>query len=292
MANQIIKIVHLKIKLIFVLISIVLMAFNPYNSYAEKLNNEKSIFLTNLNHINITEETAKDIKAIQELVKTKRPKAVYLEHWITDNPKNKNLPKKLKKIANKYDAKFYLVIGRNSWFGTRGLNHTIDFLNKYENDIDGLVLRTEPNKVNVWKDDVSIQAQILNQMLDSYSAINIEMKKRGKQFIVEYPFWFSDFLGPGKKSFSQHVCEYSSKIIFLIDNLDKLDELYKLKVVWNDISCPYNINLTKRATGQDEKTTHKTYKKLKERLTLYSNFNGFLIDSDSTLKDIEVDPKA
>lgn len=283
---------HLKTKLIFVLISLVLITFNPSNSYAKKLKNEKDIFLTNLNHINITEETAKDIKTIQELIITKRPKAVYLEHWITDDPKNKNLPKKLKKIANKYDAKFYLVIGRNSWFGTRGLNHTIDFLNRYENDIDGLVLRTEPNKVNVWKDDLDIQAQILNQMLDAYSAINIEMKKRGKQFIVEYPFWFSDFLGPEKKSFSQHVCEYSSKIIFLIDNLDKLDELYKLKVVWNDISCPYNINLTKRATGQDEKTTHKTYKKLKERLTLYSNFNGFLIDSDSTLKDIETDPKA
>lgn len=292
MANQIIRMAHLKTKLIFVLISLVLITFNPLNSYAKKLKIEKDIFLTNLNHINITEETAKDIKTIQELIITKRPKAVYLEHWITDDPKNKNLPKKLKKIANKYDAKFYLVIGRNSWFGTRGLNHTIDFLNRYENDIDGLVLRTEPNKVNVWKDDLDIQAQILNQMLDAYSAINIEMKKRGKQFIVEYPFWFSDFLGPGKKSFSQHVCEYSSKIIFLIDNLDKLDELYKLKVVWNDISCPYNINLTKRATGQDEKTTHQIYRKLKERLTLYSNFNGFLIDSDSTLKDIETDPKA
>ena len=241
---------------------------------------DKKIFLTNLNHINITIESIKDLKELKRLICLRNPKAIYIEQWILEEPGNKNLIKKLQKIAKKTSCKFYLVVGRSSWFGRRGVINTIDNLNKYGKYIDGIVLRVEPNKVNVWKDDIGVQAQILNQMLDAYSAIYHETKKRDKAFIAEFPFWLSDYKGP-LKSFSQNVCDYTDKIIFLIDDLEKLEKLD----MWNNVTCMYNINLTKRASGQTEESIHETFKKLKTKLTFYSNFNGFIIDSNSTLED-------
>lgn len=268
--------------LIYVLILIILIFTNAQETFASKDEMvDKRVYLTDLSHINVTKGSTSNLKYLNEMIKTKRPKAIYIEQWVLDEPGNKKLAKKLQQIANKNNIKFYLVVGRNSWFGRRGIVNTVEFLNRYEKYIDGVVLRTEPNKVNVWKDDVGIQAQILNQMLDSYSAIYSETKKRDKLFLAEFPFWYSDYQGP-QKTFSQNVCDYSDKVIFLIDDLKKLDSL---NIKWNDIPCPYNINITKRATNQPEEITHEILKTIKSKLTFYSNFNGYIIDSDSTLLD-------
>lgn len=244
--------------------------------------------ITDFNHINITNELTKDLKGLKAFIEINRPKAIYLEQWITAEPHNKKLLKKLSKIAKKHNIKFYLVIGKNTWFGNRGVSNTLASYEVYEKYIDGIVLRVEPNKVNVWKDDLSIKAQILNQMLDAYSGIYQETKKREKQFLVEFPFWFSDFKGP-KASFSEDACKYSDKISFLIDDIDQLDLLDDLDIQWNDITCRYNINLTKRAINQNEEGINKIYKRLKAKLPMYSNFNGFIIDSDSTLLEYKKD---
>lgn len=261
---------------------LVLLNFYQFTYAQDNVNifSGKQIYLTNLNNINITNEAAHNKNILKRIIEDKRPKALYIEQWIIEESKDKKLLKKLHKTAHKYGLKLYLVTGKNSWFGTRGVSNTIEVFNKYDEFVDGIVLRTEPNKVNVWKDDISIQVQILNQMLDAYSAIYTEAKKRNKIFIAEFPFWFSDFRGP-LKSFSENVCEYVDKVIFLIDNTKKLDEL---EIKWNDVTCPYNINLTKRANKQTEQSLEETYKKIKAKLTFYSNFNGYIIDSDSSLK--------
>lgn len=237
----------------------------------------KEVHLTDLSHINITNESTKNLKTLEELIKHKRPKALYLEQWITLEPHNKKILKKIYKLAKKYNSKFYLVIGKNIWIGTRGVANTLAAYDMYGKHVDGIVLRLEPNKINVWKDEFKVQ--ILNQMLDAYSGIYHEAKKRKKNFIVEFPFWFSDFQGP-LKSFSQDACDYSDKVSFIIDNLELLDTL---KTKWNNITCIYNINLTKRVTELSEEVIEETYRKLKRNLTFYSNFNGFIIDSDITI---------
>ena len=244
---------------------------------------DKKLILTNLDNINITNDLTKDKKLLEKTIKEKRPKSIYLEQWITLEPNRKDILKTLNKIAKKYNAKFFLVIGKNTWFGNRGISNTLAAYDMYGEYVDGIVLRLEPNKVNVWKDDASIKAQILNQMLDAYAAIYNKAKKRNKAFVVEFPFWFSDFEGP-LRSFSQDACLYSDKIIFLIDNLKKLNDL---KTKWNDIPCLYQINLTKRATNQTEDSIEVIYKKLYEDLTFYQNFNGFIVDSDNNIKEIE-----
>ncbi|MBI2996647.1 MAG: hypothetical protein HYY52_08110 [Candidatus Melainabacteria bacterium] len=266
--------------LILPLLLIQALLFNNYAYGKFKSNTDKNYLLTDLTHINITKSSLKKKNYIKKLIHEKRPKAVYLEQWLLFEPENKNLLKKLRKVTKKTNTKFYLVIGKNFWFGRRAVDNAIEAYNLYEKYIDGIVLRVEPNKSNVWKEDASIKTQILNLMLDGYSVIYKEAKKRNKSFIAEFPFWFSDFKGPFK-IFSEDVCSYADKIVFLIDKPERIDDLDKEKIEWNKITCPYNINLTKRATSQDEDTLKDTYEKLNKKLTFYSNFNGYLIDADS-----------
>ena len=122
-------------------------------------------------------------------------------------------------------------------------------------------------------------------MLDAYSAIYIEAKKRNKQFIADFPFWFSDYKGP-KKGFSENVCDYTDKVIFLIDDIEKLE---KLDIKWNNITCAYNIDLTKHATVLSDDDISDIYKIIKSKLTFYANFNGFIVDSDSRVNFKEID---
>ena len=181
----------LNINLVSSTILALVLVINPAQyAFAKKKNiiDEKKVYLTNFNQINITNDSTKDLKSLKQLIETKKPKAIYLEQWITMEPQNKNILKKLQKIAHKNDIKFYLVIGKNVWFGERGVKNTLAAFNTYGEYIDGVVLRIEPNKANVWKDDSSIKVQILNLMLDAYSAINTEAKKRNKTFYTEFPF--------------------------------------------------------------------------------------------------------
>ena len=240
---------------------------------------DKTVYLTNLNNINISQNTVKDLTSLKELIKNKKPKALYIEQWILVDPGNENLLKKLYKLTKKNDIKLFLVIGKNTWFGRRGTENSIEAYKLYGEYIDGIVLRTEPNKVNLWKNhDDEFRVQILNFMLDGYADTFREAKKRNKKFIVEFPFWFSDFIGLSR-TFSQEACDYSDNIVFLIDDAEKLETLEK----WNDITCPYSIDLTKRATSKNEKQIQEAYNKLKSKVTFYSNFSGFIIDSDSAL---------
>ena len=283
MANQILKMSSkYKKNLIHILVTIItIIIFCPTSE--AKLKNPEQInekdFLTNINHINIAARATKDIKIVEQLIKSKRPKAIYIEQWILAEKGNEKILPKLYKIAHKNDTKLYLFIGRDSWFGRRGLVNVLAAFDQYGSYIDGVVLKTQPNKTNIWKDDVNFQAQVLNQMLDAYSAISTEAKKRNKQFIVDFPFWFSDYEGP-KKSFSENVCDYTDKVIFLIDDIEKLE---KLNVKWNDITCSYNIDLTKHATVFSDDDIGDLYKIIKSKLVFYSNFNGFIVDSDSRI---------
>lgn len=272
MANQTLKI----------LITLILVFYCYSSAFAKDAPiYDKKTYLTDLTHINITKQSVENLNQLKLLIEEKKPKALYIEQWILIEPNNEDLISKLHKIAKKYNTQLYLVVGRNTWFGSRGVSNTLGHLNNYEKYIDGIVLRIEPNKVNIWKEgNYDFQAQILNQMLDAYSAIQYETKKKNKRFIAEFPFWLSDYKGP-LKSFSQNVCDYADRIIFLIDDLKKLDSLKN----WNDITCMYTINLTKRATDQSEGLTNETYKQIKSKATFYSNFHGFLIDSDSTINE-------
>ncbi len=274
------------ISLMIVAITTIAFCCTSEGKYLKKEGiNAKEVLLNNTNHINITARTAKNIKSIEELIKSKRPKAIYIEQWILVEKGNENLLKKLNKIAHKYDAKFYLFVGRNSWFGRKGLINVLAALDQYGDHIDGIILKNQPNKTNIWKDDIEFQAQILNQMLDAYSAIYIEAKKRNKQFIADFPFWFSDYKGP-KKGFSENICDYTDKVIFLIDDIEKLE---KLDIKWNDITCAYNIDLTKHATTFSDDDISDMYKIIKSKLTFYANFNGFIVDSDSMVNFKEID---
>lgn len=244
----------------------------------------KSVYLTNLNHINITNNATKDLKQLKKIIKQRKPKAIYIEQWILLEPNNKNLIKKLSKLAKKHEIKFYLVVGKNTWFGGRGIANTIPYFNEYGKYIDGIVLRIEPNKVNIWKNYENTRAEILNYMLNAYSTLYQEAKKRNLQFIAEFPFWLGDFKG-FKKSFPEDACMHSSKLIFLIDNPEMFDKLESSNVKWNEVSCMYNINLTRRATGLSDDLLKEMYNKIKDKFVFYSNFNGFIVDADSTLFD-------
>lgn len=261
---------NIKNKLKFILLVALLTAFLSQDVSAIESNTN------NINYLNITNESTKNKKELKKLIKTYEPKAIIVEQWILLEPNNKKLLKKLHKLTKKLNMKLYLATGKNSWFGRRGLANAVDSLKEYGKHIDGLILRTEPNKLNVWKDDMSIKAQILNQMLDAYSAILIESKKQDKKFIAEFPFWFTDFEGP-LKTFSQNVCDFSNEIIFLIDDLKKLEEL---TIDWNNVTCRYSINLSKRATGLDDEKIKETFNKLNSNRAFYSNFAGFIIDLD------------
>lgn len=291
MANQnIISAVYKYLVVLILLILCTLFSYNSAISKSHKLQNyDRHLILTNLNQINITNDLTKDKKALKKFIKDKRPRAVFLEQWITLEPHNKRLLKTLRKLTSKYKIKFYLVVGRNAWFGDRGILNTKQSFELYDKYVDGIVLRVEPNRVNVWKDDIGIKTQILNLMLDAYANIYFYAKKRGKSFLVEYPFWFSEFYGP-LKSFSQDTCDYADRVIFLIDDPEQLERIKKVEPNWNNVTCMYNINLTKRATRQSEELIKETYNKLKAHLTLYANFGGYIIDSDSTLLMPELPP--
>ena len=269
-------------------VTILLLLTFSSSSYAKFKSNEQfndKELLTDITHINIAPKIAKDIESVEQLVKTKRPKAIYIEQWILAEKGNENLLQKLHKIAHNHEAKLYLFVGRDSWFGRKGLVNVLAALDQYGNYIDGIILKTQPNKTNIWKDNINFQAQILNQMLDAYSAIYTEAKKRNKQFVADFPFWFSDYQGP-KKGFTENVCEYTDKVIFLIDDIEKLK---KLDIKWNDITCLYNIDLTKHATVLSDDDISDMYKIIKSKLTFYSNFNGFIVDSDSRVNFKEIE---
>ena len=260
---------------IIALILFLIIEFPNFSHSKEIIGKEQ--FLLDTKEINLTLKDTKDINTLKKLLKEQSPRTIYLEQWITMEKGNKNLLKKLHKITKKNDIKLFLFIGRDSWIGKRGVANALASFEQYGNYIDGLVLRTQPDKLNIWdKTDVNIQAQILNQMLDAYSAIYIELKKHNKIFIAEFPFWYSDFQGP-LKSFSQNVCDYTDKIIFLIDDTDKLESL---DIKWNKITCRYSIDLTKKALGPTIEDTHSIYKSIKSRLAFYQNFSGFIVDSD------------
>lgn len=279
MANKIIN-NQLKKRVIISILSLTFLFSSILKSPAKEITLTREAYLSNLNSFMLTKEFSEDKEKLEELLKTKKTKAVYIEEWLLQESKDKNFLKKLRKITNNYECKLFLVTGRNIWFGKRGVDGIISAYNNYESNIDGIVFRIEPNKSNVWKDDLDIQAQILNQMLDAFSAIYSETRKRNKIFIVEVPFWLSEFHGPNK-SFTEDICSYTDKIVFLIDDKEKLD---KLESKWNDVTCPYNINLGKRATRQStEAEISELYTKVQEKLIFYSNFNGYIIDTDSTL---------
>lgn len=281
MANKI-----LRKKEIITLATAALLLATLVGADAKEVVLNRESYLTNLNNFMLTKEYALDKEKLEFLLKTKKPKAIYIEEWLVDESKDKNILKKLQKLTSTYNCKFFLVTGRNIWFGKRGVEGIINAYNKYESNIDGLVFRIEPNKSNVWKDNSDIQAQILNQMLDAFSAIYAETRKRNKVFIVEIPFWLSEFHGP-LKSFIEDTCSYSDKVVLLIDDKEKLEHL---DGKWNDITCNYNINLGKRATRQSSnEETNNLYTKIQEKLIFYSNFNGFIIDTDSTLDNKNLD---
>jgi len=240
----------------------------------------REVILTNLNNIILNKDCAEDKNKLEEILRIKRPRNVFIEHWIIQESTNKKLLKEVRKITNKYNSKLYFVTGRNTWFGQRAAEHILPLYKEYGEYIDGIVLRIEPNRVNLWKeDDDSMKVQVLNQMLDGYSVVYSYAQKIGKSFIVEFPFWLTDFQGP-KRTFSDDACIYADKVIFLIDNEEKLDTL---EIAWNDITCHYLINLGKRATRQNEEKIKEIYNKLNKKLTLYSNFGGYIIDADSSL---------
>ncbi len=233
--------------------------------------------ITDITHINISLSDSKNIKKIENLIKNQNPKALYVEQWITVEKGNEKFMQNLYKIAHKHNVKVYIFIGKDSWFGRKGLVNSLTAYDQYGKYIDGVILKAQPNRTNIWKKNLDFQAQILNQMLDAYLAIHLEAKKRNKQFIADFPFWFSDYQGP-KKNFSENVCDYADKVIFLIDDLDKLQNL---DIKWNNITCPYNIDLTKHATLITDDDISDMYKTIKSKLSFYSNFNGFIVDSDT-----------
>ena len=268
----------------FILIITFTATTNPVYAKKEREITDE-IKLTDLNNLNITLNHAKDLKLVKNLLETKRPKAIYIEQWILIQLEleegNKKVLQKLYKIAKKNDSKLFLFIGKDSWFGQKGLSNTIAAYNTYGNYVDGIVLKNMPNKTNIWRDDnVEFQAQVLNQVLDGYSAIHHHAKKINKMFIADFPFWFSDFKGP-KNNFSQNVCDYVDRVIFLIDDIEKLENL---DIKWNDITCMYNIDLTRKASQLSPTEVEKAYKLIKSKLSFYSNFAGFIIDSDSYIE--------
>ena len=288
MANKILEMKIYSIrKLLSVFLIVIAIIIYCCPSKAKVKNDKQNIQkeLTEITHINLSARIVKDTNLIENLIKERSPKAIYIEQWILVEKGNENLLQKLYKIAHKHDIKLYLFVGKDSWFGRKGLVNVIAALDQYGSYIDGIILKTQPNKTNIWNDSLEFQAQVLNQMPDAYSAIYIEAKKRNKQFIVDFPFWLSDYQGP-KKNFSENVCDFADKVIFLVDSLEKLE---KLDIKWNDLTCQYSIDLTKHATVLSDDDVSDMYKTIKSKLIFYSNFNGFIVDSDSDVNFKNID---
>lgn len=238
-------------------------------------------YITNVNNINLTETTTKNFETIKKLIEIKKPKTVFIEQWVLLEPQNNNLLKKIHGLTKKNDARLYLIVGKNDWVNKFGITQVLSQIKAYGKHIDGIVLRIEPNKTNIWQEYGQFnQAKLLSQMLDTYNAIHKETKKLKLDFIAEFPFWLADFRGP-VKSFPQDACDYTDKIVFLIDEEEKLDLLDDLNIKWNDVTCRYYINLTKRANNKTNEKINEILNRFKTKLSLYSNFYGYIVDSDS-----------
>ena len=258
--------------------------FSTESYAADKAITDKDTYITNINNINLTVKTTKNFEKVKELIETKKPKTVFIEQWVLLDPQNTNLLKKVHGLTKKNDARLYLVVGKNSWINQFGITQVLEQIKEYGKHIDGIVLRIEPNKINVWEKHGQFnKAKLLSQMLDTYNAIHKETKKLKLDFVAEFPFWLADFRGP-VKSFPQDACNYTDKIAFLIDEEEKLDALDDLKIEWNDVTCRYYINLTKRANDKTNEKINEILDKFKTKLSLYSNFHGYIVDSDSIEK--------
>lgn len=233
-------------------------------------------------NLNITKDMTSDLKKLQELIKVKAPKNIFVEHWLVEDKGNEKLLKTLKKAAKKHKATLFLVVGANMWVGDRGIEKTLTVFKKYEKQIDGIVLRTEPNRTSVWERGPELAAQLLNLQLDAYDGIKFEMMKKDKLLLAEYPFWFSDYTGPKGLNYSEDVCKYTDGIIFLIDSEERLEEY---EIPWNKVGCNYFIDYGVRASRlkTDERINYY-HKIITERLKFKDNFKGFIVDSNSKLK--------
>ncbi len=278
MANKIIKKLTVLILVLLMFLTSQIKCFSHEQEFKDK-----DFYLKDLKSLMLTMDYANDFSKLEEELINKDPSILFIEEWLVAEMKDKNFLKKLRKLTKKHNTKLILATGKNIWFGKRGVENIFIAYEKYQEYVDGIVLRIEPSKSNVWKnDDESIQVQILNQMLDAYSAIYSDAQKRNKLFIAEFPFWLTEFQGP-KGSFSNDACLYTDKIIFLIDDEEKLKDK---KLKWNDITCPYLINIAERATRQNSGKVNEYYKTLKNDLTLYQNFNGYIIDTGEKISNI------
>lgn len=236
-----------------------------------------------INNFNITLESTKDFEGLKNKLLTEKPDNIYIEEWLIYQDHTKDILKKLDKIADKINAKLYVVIGKNTWYGPRGAKVTLQAFKTYDK-ADGIVLRLEPNKTNIWQNyGTEFKVQLLNKMLDGYATIFKEASKLNKEFIAEFPYWLADFQGP-LRTFPEDVCHFAHKISFLIDDIEMYDVLPEN---WNDVYCNYQINLTKRANNKTEDEINRLYKKFEKELSYDSYFKGYLIDSDLDLNKKE-----
>lgn len=228
-----------------------------------------------IKNINITDADINDLKILEEKISLVRPKYIFIEQRLIVDSKDKKIAKKIHKISKKNKSKLYLVTGSNSWYTSIGTKNTIADINTFHKNIDGLVLRMSPDKTNIWQKEVEeFKIKILNQMLDNYVKIAKAAKKKNLTFIPEFPFWFSDFKGP-KNNFSEDVCQITDKVIFLINDKNKLEEF---EIEWNEISCKYLIDVTKRATELTPESSNEAIKFINQNLTLKENFEGYIQD--------------
>ncbi len=268
--------------IVYLIILLLNVSFSLIANAAIVESPSRSKILTNVNNYALTKDYANDLDKLTEFLSNNPVKSIFIEQWLLQESDNKKLLKSLYSITKKHNSKLYLVTGKNSWLGYRGVDAIIPLYKQYGKYIDGIVFRCEPNRLNIWKDE-SIKVQALNQMLDSYSTIYNYAKKNKKAFIVEFPFWFADFIGP-KGSFSDDACMLADKIVLLVDDEEKISNL---QVKWNDSACPYYINLGLRATRQSEDKAKELYKLINKKVVFYSNFQGFIVDPSTKLNDLD-----
>jgi len=230
-----------------------------------------------IENINITTEAVSNLNELQEQINNLKPKNIFIEERLLYQKKNNNILKDLKKIAKKNSSKLFVVVGKNTWIGKRGIDNTLEAFKVYKNNIDGIVLRLEPNKTNIWQNyELEYKAQMLNHMLDAYSAISKETAKYGKEFVAEFPYWLADFQGP-LRTFSQDACLYADRVVLLIDDEDMYEVLGNK---WNDLFCHYHISLSKKANSKTNSEIVKLHKKFNNKLSFDSYFKGYIFDLD------------
>ncbi|MBI1858710.1 MAG: hypothetical protein HYR97_06340 [Candidatus Melainabacteria bacterium] len=214
-----------------------------------------------IENINITTEAVGNLNELQKQINNLHPKNIFIEERLLYQKKNNNILKDLKKIAKKNSSKLFVVVGKNTWIGKRGID----------------ILRLEPNKTNIWQNhELEYKAQMLNHMLDAYSAISKETAKYGKEFVAEFPYWLADFQGP-LRTFSQDACLYADRVVLLIDDEDMYEVLGNK---WNDLFCHYHISLSKKANSKTNPEIVKLHKKFNNELSFDSYFKGYIFDLD------------